>query len=111
MSSAGSPGNAGAALQENDDKSRNLAPAQDPDKIVVSKFWKSRSRSEHIQVSLFKWQSLPLIDVRVYVDDEAGRSMPSKKGICISVHKADELIKALRSATVKADSLGWLSER
>jgi hypothetical protein len=107
MSSARSRGNASAAPQESDDKGRNLVPAQDPDKVIISKFWKSRSRSEHIQVSIFQWHNLPLVDVRVFVD-EAGISKPSKKGICINICKTDELIDALQKARAKAAALGWL---
>jgi hypothetical protein len=107
MSNAGSRGIASAAPQESDNEGRNLAPAQVPDKIIVSKFWKSRSRSEHVQVSIFQWHKLPLVDVRIFID-EAGISKPSKKGVCLSLHKVDELLAALQKARAKGVALGWL---
>jgi hypothetical protein len=107
MTDAGSRGNAGTAPEKSDNESLNLAPAAVPDNIVIAKFWKSRSRSEHIQVSIFQWHELPLVDVRVFVD-EGGISKPSKKGVCLNINKSDQLVAALVKARAKAVALGWL---
>jgi hypothetical protein len=85
------------------------AAVTDGDKIVISKFWKSRSRGEHVVVSLKNWNNLKLVDVRVYADDEKGCSRPTAKGVSIVAGRICELQDALRKAVAKAVDLGWLT--
>jgi hypothetical protein len=104
MSDADPRGNGSAAPHNDVDESRNLPAQADDDKHIVAKFWKSRSK-------LRKWQDLPLVDVRVFVDDAQGCSMPSKKGVSLTVHKLAELMSALQRVNAKAEALGRFKAR
>jgi len=107
MSDAGPRGDARPAPQGSDEVS-NISPTQNVDKIIVGKFWRNRHRSEYVEVALFKSHDHPLCDARVFIDDDAGCSKPSKTGLCLSVGKLDELIATLRKARVRAAEIGWL---
>jgi hypothetical protein len=109
MSGAASRGDPIAA-PETSDEARNIEPPANTDKHVISKFWKSRARNEHVQVELLMWHDMPLLDVRVYLDKGDGISRPSQKGVCLSIKKIDELIAALQKAAAKAEALGWLKK-
>jgi hypothetical protein len=108
MSDADPRGNGSAAPHNDADESRNLPNNPDDDKIVISKFWKSRSKREHVVA--FKWNGLPLVHLRVF-DDASGCSRPSKKGVSLTVHKLPELLSALQRANDKAEALGWFKAR
>jgi Transcriptional Coactivator p15 (PC4) len=106
------PGDTEAGSESKDSSSSDLiSGSPDDDKVVIAKFWKSRNRKEHVVVALRKWNDLPLLDVRVFVDDQSGCSRPSKKGVAITIHKLPELISALQRANDRAEEMGWFKAR
>lgn len=82
------------------------APPQLP--IQIAKFWKSRSRNEHVRVEISEYREHPLINIRVWQTGSDGVDRPTTKGIALAIAKLPELTKALLQAEAKAYSIGLL---
>lgn len=84
------------------------APTLD-DPVVIARFWKNRAH-DIIAVSLTSYEGHNLIDVRTFVTNSSGKSVPTPKGISISVRRLPELAAALNVAVAQARLLGILDD-
>src|SRR5262249_10174412 len=56
------------------------------DGIHIGSMWKSaRNRREAIQVALKEYEGRPYLDARVFCMNDAGRMVPTKRGIAVGV--------------------------
>lgn len=69
-----------------------------------------KSQIEEIRVDLSEYQSLDLIDIRIYANYEPGNTerRPTKKGVSIRVGRLPEIIAALQEAEREAVEAGLL---
>jgi hypothetical protein len=77
--------------------------------VLISKFWKSRARNEHIRVELSEFKDHQLINIRVWSTGTDGIDRPTPKGIALGLAKLPELTRALVKAEAKAKELGLLA--
>lgn len=57
-----------------------------------------KNAGETVRVTLTEFKGHCLLDVRVYVENKAGQSIPTRKGLTLSRDLAGELFEALRLA-------------
>jgi hypothetical protein len=55
----------------------------------------SKNSIEKIRVTLSEYKGYTFLDVRIYVEDDTGEWIPTKKGIAISKDNLEPLIKLL----------------
>jgi len=53
---------------------------------------------EKIRVILSEYKGYKFIDIRVYVEDDKGEWIPTKKGIAVPPDKVDEIVSLLKEA-------------
>jgi len=53
---------------------------------------------EKVRVTLMEFKGYRLLDLRVYVQDEEGREVPTRKGLTLSRELVGELFEGLRKA-------------
>ena len=69
------------------------------DNKVISQF--NKNARETVQVTLNNFKGYDLLDIRVYVKDDAGNLVPTKKGISISTELIPMLKEALEKTEIK----------
>jgi hypothetical protein len=57
-----------------------------------------KNAAETVRVKLAEFKRHGLLDLRVFIDDQAGQSIPTRKGLTLSRDLAGELLEALRRA-------------
>jgi hypothetical protein len=82
--------------------------SEQPEPVIVSKFWKNRQRNEHVRVALTRYEGHRLIDVRVYRTDADGIDRPTGRGVALLVNRLPELASAIAKAERQARELGLL---
>ena len=76
--------------------------------VIISRFFKTRWRNEHVRISLSLYEENFLIDIRVFRTSADGVDRATVKGLALSVRKLPELARALAKAEAKAIELGLL---
>ena len=76
--------------------------------VVISKFWRTRHRTEAVHIALREYGGNCLIDIRIWRTAANGIDYPSTKGLALSVGKLKELVRALVKAEAAARELGLL---
>jgi hypothetical protein len=56
----------------------------------------TKNAEETVRVSLTKFKRHRLLDVRVYVEDQAGKLIPTRRGLTLSRDLASELLEGLK---------------
>jgi hypothetical protein len=74
--------------------------------VIVAEFWKNR-RGESIRVTLSTYQGCNICDVRTW-RTEAGKLLPTTKGLCAQAKHLPQLASAFAKATAKARELGLI---
>ncbi len=74
------------------------------------RLWKNRRRRDAIVVSLNTHEDRNLVSVRLYTTNEAGRMVPTPKGVSLVVARLPELATAINRALGKARELGLLDD-
>jgi hypothetical protein len=72
------------------------------------RLWKNRQRRDAIVVSLSTFEDRNLISVRTYTTNQAGKMLPTTKGVTMAVERLPELATAINRALRKARQLGLL---
>lgn len=67
------------------------------------------NRRETIRVSLSEYNDRPVIDMRVWFDDGAGRAKPGRKGLTLGVKQLPQLADALVKALAEAKARGLMA--
>jgi len=57
-----------------------------------------KNAEETVRVTLTEFKGYRLLDLRVYVQDEEGREVPTRKGLTLSRELVGELFEGLRKA-------------
>ena len=63
---------------------------------IITKF--NKNKKEIVQVTLNNYKGHDLVDIRVYVENDSGELIATKRGISISTRLIPELKKALEKA-------------
>jgi len=63
-----------------------------------------KNARETVRVCLTEFKGYELLDLRVYVQDETGREIPTRKGLTISQELVGELVTGLRKAIELIDT-------
>jgi len=63
-----------------------------------------KNAKETVRVCLTEFKGYKLLDVRVYIQDDTGREVPTRKGLTISQELVNELVKGLRKAIELIDT-------
>jgi hypothetical protein len=77
-----------------------------PEPVTVDRFWRNR-RHEAITTTLKTFEGRNICDVRLHVM-EAGRLIPTGKGVAVVIPRLPDLVKALTKALKRAQALGLL---
>jgi hypothetical protein len=75
--------------------------------IVIGKFFKNR-KGDFIVVQIKQFERGTFLDIRQFFTGDDGKSLPTKKGIAVGLHKLDELAGLINKAIAKARELGLL---
>ena len=79
-------------------------------KQTIAEF-KKNSKGEKVRIALSEYNGHDLVDIRIFFEPkEGGELKPTKKGICISVHKLADLINGLKLAGRTARDNGIFDE-
>jgi hypothetical protein len=79
-----------------------------PERVTVSRFWKNRQH-DAIVTELSTYEGRNVVDVRQYVM-QAGKLVPTTRGISLVVLRLPELAKAVNRALKQAKELGLLPD-
>ena len=63
---------------------------------IITRF--NKNKKEIVQVTLNSYKGYDLVDIRVYVENDSGELIATKRGISISTRLIPELKKALEKA-------------
>ncbi|WP_158081518.1 PC4/YdbC family ssDNA-binding protein [Nitrobacter vulgaris] len=76
---------------------------------MVNRFFSNR-RKDVITTTLQSYKGCNLIDLRKFVANREGISVPTSKGITVKVARLHDLKKAIDAAVIKATELGLLDD-
>jgi hypothetical protein len=74
------------------------------------RLWKNRQRRDAIVVSLSTFEDRNLISVRTYTTNQAGKMLPTAKGVSLVIARLPELAIAINRALKKARELGLIDD-
>jgi len=77
-----------------------------PEPVTVDRFWRNR-KHEAIVTTLKTYEGRNIADVRLHVM-EAGRLVPTVRGVAVVIPRLPDLARALSKALRKARALGLL---
>jgi len=72
--------------------------------VIVAEW--PRNAREAVRISLSKYNGAPMIDMRVWYDDGAGKTRPAKQGLTLSTKYLPRLAGALTKALADAEARG-----
>ena len=79
--------------------------------IEIAKFWKSaRNRKQSIVVAIKRYEGHTFLDCRLFGTNAEGQSVPTAKGVTISMARLSEFSSAVTRALAKARELGLLDD-
>ena len=61
--------------------------------IEIGKFFKNR-KGDIVVVQIKQFEGVTFLDIRQFFTSDDGKTLPTKKGIAIGLHKLDELARA-----------------
>jgi Transcriptional Coactivator p15 (PC4) len=77
--------------------------------IEIAKFWKSaRNRKQSIVVAIKSYEGHTFLDCRLFGTNAEGQSVPTAKGVTISMARLEEFSAAITKSLAKARELGLL---
>lgn len=76
----------------------------------VAEFWRNRG-GESVRIELREFEGRVVADVRIYFADGKGVLRPSKKGVCLTIHKLPELARGITKALTRARELGLIADK
>jgi hypothetical protein len=77
--------------------------------VLIGKFFKNRM-GDIVVVQIKQFEGVTFLDIRQFFTGDDGKSLPTKKGIAIGLHKLDELAGLINKAIAKARALGLIRE-
>jgi hypothetical protein len=80
-----------------------------PEPITVAEFWRNRG-GESVRIELREYEGHVVVDVRVHFPDATGILRPSKKGVCLTIHKLPELVRGISKALTRARELNLIAD-
>ena len=85
------------------------SPLAEP--LEICKFWKSaRNRKQSIVVAIKHYEGHTFLDCRLFGTNAEGQSVPTAKGVTISMARLPEFSAAITKALAKARALGLLDD-
>lgn len=77
------------------------------DPVIIDE-WRRNGR-ETLRVSLAEFKGAPMVDLRVWYDDGAGRMQPGRQGVTLSAKQLPRLAEAMARALAEAEARGLLA--
>jgi hypothetical protein len=78
------------------------------DEPIEWRLWKNRQRREAIVASISTYEGRNVAGIRLYTTNQAGKMLPTTKGVTMAVERLPELATAINRALKKARELGIL---
>jgi hypothetical protein len=74
------------------------------DSVIIAEW--PRNARETLRLSLAEFKGAPVVDLRVWYDDGAGRMQPGRQGVTLSVKQLPRLAEAMARALGEAEARG-----
>lgn len=77
------------------------------DPIIIAEW--PRNAREALRLSLSEFRGAPMVDLRVWFDDGAGRMQPGRSGLTLSTKHLPRLAEAMARALAEAEARGLVA--